>query len=90
MLSSFLVVAPNTFQELPHYIFFETGSHDRALAALQLYTDQAGHKLKESTHLGLPSASPSPEQPACPTYLSPTFWTQIPELWVGGELWAEF
>lgn len=33
--------------------FFETGSHDKALAALELSTDQAGHKLKE-IHLSRP------------------------------------
>lgn len=42
--------------------FFETGSHDKALAALELSTDQADHKLKRNPPV---SASPVLVQVLC-------------------------
>lgn len=66
--------------------FFETGSHDIALAALELCKDHTGLKLK-STCLCLPSAGGKAQcnlpVPFIRTKVNPTFWTQMPELWGG-------
>lgn len=66
--------------------FFETGSHDIALAALELCKDHTGLKLK-STCLCLPSAGGKAQcnlpVPFIRTKVNPTFWTQMPELCMG-------